>query len=122
MRFQNRYGLRCFFSKKFVREGEQRFSMVGRRFKYPTGEDIFIKYEILAKVKLGQNSLKLPMLISKITDDCLLKADFLQKPTSLEFAILYSGHLLLFEELLKRKILKSSLPFSKNSKNLSYNQ
>lgn len=66
-------------NRKFVRQGEQKFPVVGRRFKYPTREDVSIECEILAKVVLGENSLELPMLVSEITDDCLLGVDFLQK-------------------------------------------
>lgn len=46
--------------------------------RYSTGERVLIEFKILAKVKLGKCSAKLPVFMAEIVDDSILGADFLQ--------------------------------------------
>lgn len=86
----NLNGKRCVFridtgsdvlvvNKRFVREKDERFPVTGRNLKYPAGEDVPIEFEILTEIELGENSFKFPMLVSRISEDCLLGTDFLKK-------------------------------------------
>ncbi|EFN77821.1 hypothetical protein EAI_03911, partial [Harpegnathos saltator] len=46
---------------------------------YPTGEKIPIRSRVFVKVELGKFSLKMPMFIVEMTEDCLLGTDFLTR-------------------------------------------
>ena len=114
-------------NRKFVREGERRFPVFGRRFKYPTGEDVMVDFEILAKVELGKNSFELPILVSDIADDCLLGMDFLRKTDFGRVCDSFFGAPSVIRRIAQTEDSKEFSPLleellSKNSKNLSDNQ
>jgi len=52
--------------------------IINNRVKYPTGEQILVKYKTMTKVQLAKHSLKIPMLIAEINNDCILGVDFLK--------------------------------------------
>lgn len=52
--------------------------IINNRVKYPTGEQILVKHKTMTKVQLAKHSLKIPMLIAEINNDCILGVDFLK--------------------------------------------
>lgn len=48
------------------------------KLKYPTGEEVKVKFKVIVWVTIGKYSLDFPMLVADINDDCLLGADFLR--------------------------------------------
>jgi len=66
-------------NKKFARGGERGLRKENFKIRYPTGEEVPIEFEEEAQIELGKFSLKFPLLVAEILDDCLLGVDFLKK-------------------------------------------
>jgi len=49
------------------------------KLRYPTGENVSIKFKVDTKIELGKLFIKIPMFVSEISDDCLLGVDFLRR-------------------------------------------
>ena len=47
--------------------------------KYPTGEDVPIKFKTVVRIDLGQHSVQMIVFVADIADDCILGYDFLSK-------------------------------------------
>jgi len=45
--------------------------------KYPTGEEVSVKYKTKIFVELGKFLVEFTMFVANIDDDCLLETDFL---------------------------------------------
>jgi len=66
-----------------VREGlldfskQQVFRNRSFNLKYPTGKRIPVKFKVKILVEVGELSMKLPVYVVDIKDDCLLGNDFL---------------------------------------------
>jgi len=66
-------------NRKFAREGERGLRKEEFKIRYPTGEEVLIKFEEEAQIELGEFSLKFPLLVAEILDDCLLGVSFLKE-------------------------------------------
>lgn len=53
-------------------------SFKNKKLIYPTGERILIESRSEVEILLGKFSLKIPMIIAEISDDCILGEDFLK--------------------------------------------
>jgi len=80
-----------------VREGLFKFSRQqifrDRSFnlKYPTGEKVPVKFKVEVLVEVGKLSMKLPVYIVEMKDDCLLGNDFLSGVNFEETLISFFG-------------------------------
>lgn len=54
----------------------QRIPIRNCKLKYPTGEEVKVKFKVFVWVELGKFSLRFPMMVADINDECLLGADF----------------------------------------------
>ena len=63
---------------KFVKKESKKLKKKSYVFKYPTGETVPVNYRVFVKIELGKFSLKVPMFVADIKDDCLLGTDFLK--------------------------------------------
>jgi len=66
-------------NRKFARGGVRGLWKEESKIRYPTGEEVPIKFEEKAQIELGEFSLKFPLLVAEILDDCLLGVDFLKE-------------------------------------------
>jgi len=64
-------------NSNFVESDKSKIKIDNRNFKYPTGEQIIIKYKTLVKVQLAKY-FELSMLIAEININCILGVDFLR--------------------------------------------
>ena len=64
---------------KFVEPRCHRIPLNGPNLKYPTGENIPIKFKTVVRIDLGQNSVQMIVFVADIADDCILWCDFLSK-------------------------------------------
>lgn len=70
--------------------------------RYPTGEEVPVKFKIIIQVRIGIFSDELPIYVADIVEDCLLGADFL---SAVNLEDIFSPF---FEENLKKVGLVSS--------------
>jgi len=47
------------------------------KLRYPTGESVSVEFKVDTEIELGKFFIKIPMFVSEISDDCLLRVDFL---------------------------------------------
>ena len=66
-------------NRKLVKDYGEKLETVNCFLRYPTGEKILCKNKILVDILIGKYSLKIPMFVAEIHDDCLLGVDFLKK-------------------------------------------
>ena len=64
-------------NSRLARMNKQRIPFNSHCLKYPTGEEVPIKFKIKVLIKLGNISKELPVFVADIGEDCLLGADFL---------------------------------------------
>ena len=66
-------------NSKFVELRCHRIPLDGPNLKYPTGEDVPIKFKTVVQIDLGQHSVQMVIFVADIADDCILGCDFLSK-------------------------------------------
>jgi len=66
-------------NNKFIEGTERKFDVKNCKLRYPTGENVSVSFKIDTEVELGKFSVKIPMFVSGISDDCLLGIDFLRR-------------------------------------------
>jgi len=66
-------------NEKFIEGTERKFDIKGCKLRYPTGENVSVSSKIDTEVELEKFSIKIPMFVSRISDDCLLGIDFLRR-------------------------------------------
>jgi len=66
-------------SNKFINGTERKIDVGDCKLRYPTGENVSIKFKINTEIELGKLFIKIPMFVSEISDDCLLGVDFLRR-------------------------------------------
>lgn len=59
--------------------------------KYPTGEEIPVKFKVIVQIIVEKFSVELLVFVADISEDCLLEADFL---STVEFSDRFSGKVL----------------------------
>ena len=47
--------------------------------KYPTDEDVPMKFRTIVRIDLGQHLVQMIVFAADVTDDCILACDFLSK-------------------------------------------
>ena len=68
-----------FLNSKFVEPRCHRIPLDGPNLKYPTGEDVCIKFKTVVRIHLGQYSVQMIVFVADIADDCILGCDVLSK-------------------------------------------
>ena len=69
-------------NSKFVEPRCHRIPLDGPNLKYPTGEDVPIKFKTVVQIDLSQHSVQMIVFVADIADDshdCILGCDFLSK-------------------------------------------
>jgi len=66
-------------NNKFIEGTERKFDVKNCKLRYPTGENVSVSFKIDTEVELGKFSVRIPMFVSGISDDCLLGIDFLRR-------------------------------------------
>jgi len=66
-------------SNKFINGTERKIDVGNCKLRYPTGENVSIKFKIDTEIELGKLFIKIPMFVSEISNDCLLGVDFLRR-------------------------------------------
>jgi len=66
-------------NNKFIEGTKRKFDVRNCKLRYPIEENVSIEFKIDTEVELGKFSIKIPMFVSKISDDCLLGVDLLRK-------------------------------------------
>ena len=66
-------------NSKFVEPRCHWIPLDGPNLKYPTGEDVPIKFKTVVRIDLGQHSVQMIVFVVDIADDCILGCDFLSK-------------------------------------------
>jgi len=65
-------------SSKKVSKEKERVPIRNLNLRYPTGEEVILKYKVLAKIHLGKYFEEIPLLVTEISENCLLEVDFLK--------------------------------------------
>ncbi|KMQ86077.1 krab-a domain-containing protein [Lasius niger] len=102
------------------------------KLRYPTGEEVNVKFKVNVWIELRKFSLEFPMLVTDINDDCLLGIDFfrvlnLEKVLDPVLGILGQKEFQIFTcsrlENLEEKVpqILNEL-FEENSRNLNFSQ
>ena len=66
-------------NSKFVEPRCHWIPLDGPNLKYPTDEDVSIKFKTAVRIDLGQHSVQMIVFVADIDDDCILGYDFLSK-------------------------------------------
>ena len=66
-------------NSKFLEPRCHRIPLDGLHLKYPTGEDVPIKFKTVVRIDLGQHSVQMIVFVADIADDCILGCDILSK-------------------------------------------
>jgi hypothetical protein len=66
-------------NSKFVDSDCHRIPLNGKSLKYPTGENVPVKFRTIVRIRLGQHALQMLVFVADIIDDCILGCDFLNK-------------------------------------------
>ena len=66
-------------NSKFVEPRCHRIPLDGPNLKYPTGEDVPIKFKTVVNIEFCQHSVQMIVFVADIGDDCILRCDFLSK-------------------------------------------
>jgi len=66
-------------NNEFIEGTKRKFDVRNCKLRYSTGENVSIEFKIDTEVELGKFSIKIPMFVSEISDDCLLEIDLFRK-------------------------------------------
>jgi len=66
-------------NRNLIASNKVKFKLNNCSLRYPTGEKVVVKEKVFVEVRLGKYTVKIPMLVAKINDDCILGVDFLKE-------------------------------------------
>ena len=66
-------------NSKIVEPRCHRIPLDGPNLKYPTGEDVPVKFKTVVRIDLGQHSVQMIVFVADIANDCVLRCDCWRK-------------------------------------------